>query len=90
MLKLLDDLNLVAGNVLFVQQVYVLDAAIVKHEIVHIVVVNLAGFLNDAIAGLVQPSFHKALPLRLCKLHVVERLQLRTHIGQQGCRRVQV
>ena len=65
LLKLLDHLHLVAGDVLLVQQVDVLNAAIVKHEVVDIVILNLAGLLHDAVAGPVQPGFHKARPLTI-------------------------
>ena len=83
LLKLLDHLQLVAGNVLFVEQVDVLDAAIVKHKVQHIVVMHLACLVHDAFAGLIQPITHKALPLPIRKLHVVQRLQSYTHISQQ-------
>ena len=49
LLKLLDDLQLVAGDVLFVQQVDILDMPVVEDKVVNIVVVNLAGFLDDAL-----------------------------------------
>ena len=90
LLKLLDDLHLVAGNVLFVQQIDVLDAPIVKHKVVDVVVVHLAGLFDNAIAGLVQPALYKALPFHIRELHGIERLQLLAHIGQQSLRRVQL
>ena len=51
LLKLLDYLHLVAGNVLFIQQVDVLNMAIVKHKIMNIVIMDFAGFIDDAVAG---------------------------------------
>ncbi|MNV89900.1 hypothetical protein D3C71_1842340 [compost metagenome] len=71
LLKLLDNLHLVAGNVLFIQQVDILDAAIVKHEIMDIVIMNLAGFIDDAIAGLIQKNFNETRPFTFGKLHAV-------------------
>lgn len=56
---------------------------IVKNKVVDVVVMNLASFLHDAIAGLVQPGFYKAQPFAIGELHGVERLQLGAHIGQQ-------
>ena len=88
LLKLLDHLHLIAGNILFIQQVDVLNMAIVKHKIMDIVIMNLARFVDDAVAGPVQIGFNKALPLALKKPHIVQGLQLLTHIGQQLLRRV--
>ena len=88
LLKLLDDLNLIAGNVFFVYQVDVLDMTIVKHKIMDIVVVNFAGFIDDAVARLVQPGLHKPHPLSISELHVVQGLQLLAHVGQQLLRRI--
>ncbi|MNF59031.1 hypothetical protein D3C84_406110 [compost metagenome] len=81
LLKLFDHLHLVADDVLLVQQVDVLNTPVVKDEVVNVIVVDLAGFLDDAVAGLVQPSLDKAQPLAIGKLHVIERLQLHAHIG---------
>ena len=89
LLELLDHLQLISGRALLVQQVDVLDAPIVKDKVVDVVVVNLAGLFNDALAGLVQPGFHKAQPFALGELNGVECLQLHTHVGQQGFGRVQ-
>ena len=88
--ELFDHLNLVAGDVLFIQQINVLDATIIEHKVVNIVVVNLAGFLDDAITGLVQPGFDKAQPFAVIELYVIERLQLHAHIGQQHLGRIQI
>ena len=87
--KLLDHLQLVASDGFFIEQVNVLDAPIVKHKVVDVVVVHLAGLLHHTVAGLVQPALYKALPLHVGERHVVERLQLHAHIGQQSLRRVQ-
>ena len=82
LLKLFDDLHLIAGNILFIQQVDVLNMAIVKHKIMDIVIMNFAGFIDDAVAGRVQIGFNKALPLTIRKLHVVQCLQLLAHVGK--------
>ena len=65
LLKLLDHLHFVAGNVLFIHQIDVFDAAIVKHKIKNIIVVDFTGFIDNGIAGLVQISHNKALPFTL-------------------------
>ncbi|SXV19188.1 Uncharacterised protein [Klebsiella pneumoniae] len=49
---------------------------------------NFAGFIDDAIARLVQPGLHKPHPLTVSKLHVVQGLQLLAHVGQQLLRRI--
>ncbi len=84
LLKLLDHLQLVAGDFFLVQQIDILDAPVVKNKIVDVVVVNFPGFLNDAVAGFIQPGFHKAQPFAVSKLHVIECLQLHAHISYQG------
>jgi len=48
-----------------IKQINVLDSAIVEYEIVDMVVVDLAGFFDDAVAGLVQPGFRESRPLRV-------------------------
>ena len=42
-----------------IQQVDVLNMAIVKHKIMDIVIMNFAGFIDDAVAGPVQPRLHE-------------------------------
>ena len=87
--KLVDDLYRVAGNVLFVKEANILDVAVVKNKVIDVIVMNLAGFVHKTVAGLVQPGFHKAFPLAIRKLHGVQDLQLRAHVGQQFFRRVE-
>jgi len=69
--KLVDHLHPVAGKVILVHQGNVLDMAIVKDKVIDPVVVDFAGFFHHAVAGLIQPGFHKALPFPLRKLHMV-------------------
>ena len=88
--ELPDHLQLVASQILFIQQLDVLDAAIVEHKIVDIVIVNLAGFIDAAFARFIEKSLHEAQPLAIGELHVVQRLKLRPHIGEQSLLRVQV
>src|SRR5690554_5731634 len=90
LLELLDHLQLVAGQVGLVHQVNILDTTIVKHEVVDIVIVDLAGLVDDALAGPVQIGFDKTQPFTVAKLHLVQDLQLHTHVGQHGFQGIQV
>ena len=87
--KLLDYLHLVADNVLFIQQVYVFNSAIIKNEVMDIVIVDFAGFIDDAVAGLIEEGLNKSLPFTIKKRYVIERLQLFAHIGEHGSRVIQ-
>ena len=84
--KLLNHLHFIAGNMVLVQQIDVLNMAIVKHKIMNIVIMNLAGLIDDTVAGFIQISFDKSAPLVVVKLHVIKILQLRAHVGQHGLR----
>ena len=74
---------------LLVGMANILDVAVVKNKVIDVIVMNLAGFVHKTVAGLVQPGFHKAFPLAIRKLHGVQDLQLRAHVGQQFFRRVE-
>ena len=50
LLKLLDDLDFVTGKVLFIEEVDVLNATIIKDKIMDIVIMNFAGFIGNAVA----------------------------------------
>ena len=63
LLELLDNLQLISGHVLLVEEVNVLDAPVIKDEIVDVVVVDFAGFVDDVVAWLVQVGLDKTLPL---------------------------
>ena len=65
LLKLVDDLHFIAGNIFFVQQINILDMPVIKNKVIDIIVVNFAGFFNDAVTGLIQPFRHKARPFLL-------------------------
>ncbi|MNE74853.1 hypothetical protein D3C80_1709610 [compost metagenome] len=90
LLKLFDHLHFVAGNVLFVEQVDVLDMSVVKDEIVDVVVVNFARFISDTVAGSVQIGFQEPHPLTILKAYIVQGLQLLTGICQERFRRVEL
>ena len=80
LLELADDLAGVSQHVLFIEQVDVLDMAIVKNEIVDVVIVDLAGLFHDVVARAIQVGFHEARPFGVGELDVVQCLQLDAHI----------
>ena len=82
--KLLDDLHFIAKDVFSIQQIDILNTAIVEDEIMNIIIMNLAGLFNNAIAGLVHPGFHKATPFSLQELYIVKVLQLFPDISEHS------
>ena len=85
LLELLYYLELVAGNGVFIEQIDILNTAIVKDKIIDVVIVNFAGFIDDTIAGLIQITINKALPFGVIKLDIIERLQLHAGVGEHRC-----
>ena len=61
--ELLDDLQLVAGDVSLIHKVYVLNTPIIKDKVVDEIIVDFAGFLNTAINRFIKPGTNEALPL---------------------------
>ena len=47
-----------------------------------IIIVNFAGFINDAIIWLIQIGFNKPQPFRVRKRNIIQRLQLHADIGK--------
>ena len=80
--KLADHLHPVVGQILFVQQINVLNAPVIKHEVVYMVIVDFAGFFDNAVARLVQILDHKASPFFVAKLNLVQALQLFAYQSQ--------
>ena len=50
LLKLLDYLQFVASNVLFIKQIDVLNMPVIKYKIINVIIVNFASFINNAVA----------------------------------------
>ncbi|MNC52642.1 hypothetical protein D3C75_1019990 [compost metagenome] len=50
---------------------------------------DFAGFIDDAVAGLIEEGLNKSLPFAIKKRYVIERLQLFAHIGEHGYRVIQ-
>ena len=59
LLKLTDDLYLVTSNILFIQQVDVFNASVIKDKVMNVIVVNLASFIDNTVGGVIQPCIHK-------------------------------
>ena len=59
LLKLFNHLYFIAGNGVLIQQVNVLNTAIVKHKVMDIVIMNFSGFIGNTVAGPIQKYFYK-------------------------------
>ena len=84
LLKLRNDLHLVARDLLLIYQINILNAPVVKNKIVDVIVVDLTGFIDEAITRFVQIFFRKTRPFRIRKSYVVESLELGAHVGEHG------
>ena len=84
LLKLVDDLHFISGNILLVGDIDVLNMPIVKDKIVNVVIVNLAGFINQRISRLVQIFLHKPIPFLIGKRHIIKGLNLHPGIREQS------
>ena len=87
LLKLINHLYFVAGNIRLVCQVYILNMPIIKHKVIDVITVYFLCFFNRAVALLVQIFLQKATPFRIGKNDIVECLQLVSRIAEQGVRR---
>ena len=58
----------------------------VKDEVVHVVIVNLAGFFDNTVAWFIQPALYETAPFAVGKLHIIESLQLNAHVGKHCIR----
>jgi hypothetical protein len=83
LLKLPDDLAGVAQHVLLIEQVDVLDVAVIKDEVVNVVIVDLAGLFQDVFARPIEVGLDETRPFGFGKLDVVEGLELRADVGEQ-------
>ena len=62
LLKLVDNLHMVAGKVFLVQQIDVFQTAVIKSEIVNMVIVDFAGFVGNVFRRPVQIFRQKPRP----------------------------
>ena len=74
LLKLLDNLHFISRNSFFVKQTDIFNMTIIKDKIVNIVAVNLAGFIDNAIAWSIYVLFLKTRPLSVGKLYFIKPL----------------
>ena len=82
-LILVDDLQAVVMDVLFVDQRDVFGAAIIPVQHLHIVFLNLQGLFGNVLVGVGNYITEKLLPLRIGKLVVVQLFQLAAEVGNQ-------
>ena len=86
LLELLDDLNFVAADIGLIDQIDVLDTAIIEDEVKDVVIMYFAGLVCGTVAGPIQIGLNEALPFLICELNVIEGLQLNANIRQHGAR----
>ena len=80
---LVDDLQAVVVNVLFIKQRDVFAAAVVPAEHLHKVLLNEPGLFHDAAFGVCQHLAKKAAPFLIGKTAAVHRFQLKAQIVHQ-------
>ena len=80
--KLLDNLHLIAYEILFIYQIDILETSVIKNKIADIVDMNFTGLIQNAIARVIQKLLRETPPLTLIKHHTIESLKLFTNIGQ--------
>lgn len=74
--KLLDNLHLIAHEILFIYQIDVLKSPVIKNKVADIVDMDFTGFIQNTIAGVVQILLREAPPLAVIKHHTIEALKL--------------
>ena len=80
--ELPDDLQSVACDVLFVEQIDVLDAAVIEDEVADVVIVDFACLVDAVVAGFVQILLDEPLPFAVLKYYIIQRFQLLPDIGE--------
>ena len=83
LLVLVDDLQMVVVDVLFVQQIDVFAGTVVLAQHLHMVALYLAGLFHDALVGAGNAILEETLPLRVGEGVVVQLLQLAAQIGDE-------
>ena len=82
-LVLVDDLQAVVVDVLFVDQCDIFGAAIIPVQYLHIVFLNLPGLFGNMLVGVGNYITEKLPPLRIGKLVVVQLFQLAAEVSNQ-------
>ena len=82
-LVLVDDLQAVVMDVLFIDQCDIFGTAIIPVQYLHIVFLNLPGLFGNVLVGVGNYITEKLLPLRIGKLVVVQLFQLTAEVSNQ-------
>ena len=82
-LILVDDLQAVVMDVLFVDQCDIFGTAIIPVQHLHIVFLNLPGLFGNVLVGVGNHITKELPPLRIGKLVVVQLFQLTAEVGNQ-------
>ncbi|BDY98985.1 Uncharacterised protein [Escherichia coli] len=80
--KLLDNLHLIAHEILFIYQIDVLKTLVIKNKVANIVDMDFTGLIQNAIARVIQILLRETPPLAVIKHHTIEVLKLFPNIGQ--------
>ena len=80
---LIDDLQMVVVDVLLVDQGNIQGCVVLTDQVLHIVLLDFPGFFHDALIGVGNLAFEKAVPFLIRKLVVVQQLYLLTEIGNE-------
>ena len=80
---LIDDLQTVVVNVLFVDELNILGSSIIPAEYLYMVSLDGTAFLNNALVSVGKCFRKETLPLAVRKGVVVQKLQLPSEIGNQ-------
>ena len=81
--KLVDNLHLVSGNILFVGKIDIFDMSVIKNKIIDMIIVNLTSLVYQGISRFIQIFFHKPQPFLVREHHIVKVLNLYAGISQQ-------
>ena len=82
-LVLVDHLQTVVVNVLFVDELNILGSSIIPAENLYMVGLDGTGLFNDTLVGVGKRFREEALPFTIGKCNAVQKLQLLSEIGNQ-------
>ena len=80
--KLLDNLHLIAHEILFIYQIDIFKTPVIKNKVANIVDMDFTGLIQNAIARVVQILLRETPPLSVIKHHTIEALKLFPNVGQ--------
>ncbi|SAH07125.1 Uncharacterised protein [Enterobacter cloacae] len=70
--KLLDNLQLIANKVFLVDKTDIFKTTIIKSEITNVVIMNLTGFIDKSITGVIEITLSKAPPFTFRKGDIIQ------------------